>query len=84
MLNGMHVNFFKRFFVEAAAELAFEEVKAETPEQFACWKERVMKYGPPRSEDENQKVRWGVYLSKLGLSKVYPLGKDDGLQSYHR
>ncbi len=84
MLNGMHVNFMKRFFVEAAAELAFEEVKSETPERFARWRDQVVKYGPPEIRDEDQKLRWGVYLSKLGLSKVYPLEKDDGLQSYCR
>lgn len=84
MTQVSNINFMKRFFVEAAAELAFEEVKAETPERFARWRDHVVKYGPPEIRDEDQKVRWGVYLSKLGLSRVYPLEKDDGLQGYCR
>ncbi|MBI3413566.1 MAG: hypothetical protein HY051_05835 [Candidatus Aenigmarchaeota archaeon] len=78
------VNSIKKFFLEAAAEVAFEEMKDESPREFARWREAVVKHGPPTNLSGDERVYWDVYLSRLGLDPAYKERHAVGPRGYRK
>lgn len=76
------VNFIRRFFEATTAEVAFEEFKVQSPEDFRAWKSNVVENGPPANLTREEEVRWGVYLDKLGLRDKYKLGRERDALGY--
>ena len=68
------MNCIKIFFEEATAEVAFEDFRAKSPDEFKDWRANVVKNGPPKDLTDDACVGWGVYLQKLGLDEKYKVG----------
>lgn len=76
MRRMFKLNPMRKLILEVAAKLALKDFRSQWPKEFEEWRSYVTRNGPPKDLTEDQAVRWTVYLDKLRLSKVYPIGRE--------